>query len=75
MKTIRYFKATDQKKHHNRQDPIARSWSRIKVLFAISSYSNIITNFIFHSFENVDKQTKLSKFEHNRTKTAEVRAE
>ena len=59
----------------DRFDRIDLGFFKAIVLFAISWYSNKIINFIFLGFENVDKKANLSKFEDNRTKIAEVKAE
>ena len=52
-----------------------RSWSRMKVLLAISWCLNKIINLIFLSFKNVGKKSKLPNFEADRTNIVEVTPE
>ena len=62
-------------KRYGRTHEDFRSWSRMKVLLAISWCSNEITNLIFLSFKYVHKCQKLWNFEADRTNIAEVTPE
>ena len=79
LESIRVFfisKVQTRKKHQTRMEDL-RSWSRTKVLFAISSYSYLrkTINLIYASFENADKKVNLSNSEVDRTRIKEVRPE
>ena len=74
MKSIEPFFILNRLENNPRQDwsqsyEVCRSWSRMKIVYAIYCYPYKIKKLTFLSFKNADKKSTLSKKSHEDSRT------